>query len=98
MTVSTHTAMSESGQTQKVKWCCAHVTIAKQIQAHQQQTKVGMGVCVCVCVCEGEGGKEEGRGREGGREGGISVLPSLNSSVDACCCLCRACVIVGLWL
>ena len=45
---STHAAMdtssssgSEKGWPHRVKWCCAHITIAKQIQAHQQQSKVG---------------------------------------------------------
>ena len=54
---STHTAMdtsSEGRPAHRVKWCSAHVTIAKQIQAHQQQAKVC--VCVCVCVRLGSGG------------------------------------------
>lgn len=44
---STHTAMdasSESRPAHRVKWCSAHVTIAKQIQAHQQQAKNAMEV------------------------------------------------------
>ena len=31
---------SESGRPHRIRWCSAHVTIAKQILAHQQQSKV----------------------------------------------------------
>ena len=48
--MDTAAGSSEGSQTHRVKWCSAHITIAKQIQAHQQQTKVCVYEHVCMCV------------------------------------------------
>ena len=85
MAVSTHTAMdtssSSTSDTRPVKWCSAHITIAKRIQAHQQQAKVSTCICVLesfapyMCPAFISGHPGQGFIREGG--GGISH-PSLS--------------------